>query len=165
MDDTDQWFLVALRIVQYKVLLNFWFKSVILRCGYLIEHWFVLPFLCSIYLTIQFWDSMHDQWLPYSNFSTNSSYSRVNIKPEKKNSGHFAIHHWFPREMTLEELAQNFPTDDASLPDLRSASDWSCRVGNLLQPIRGTTQIWVVTRHQYRISTVVSQMSFLQGNQ
>ena len=36
-------------------------------------------------------------------------------------------------------------------PDLGSASDWSCRVGNLIQPIRSTTQIWVVTRHQYGI--------------
>ena len=45
-------------------------------------------------------------------------------------------------------------------PDLGSASDWSCRVGNLLQPIRSTTQIWVVTRHQYGISALVSQTSF-----
>ena len=29
-------------------------------------------------------------------------------------------------------------------PDLRSASDWSRRVGNLLQPIRSTTKIWEV---------------------
>ena len=29
-------------------------------------------------------------------------------------------------------------------PDLGSASDWSCRLGNLIQPIRSTTQIWVV---------------------
>ena len=29
-------------------------------------------------------------------------------------------------------------------PDLGSASDWSCRVGILFQPIRSTTQIWVV---------------------
>ena len=35
--------------------------------------------------------------------------------------------------------------------DLGSASHWSCRVGNLLQPIRSTTQIWVVTRRQYGI--------------
>ena len=34
-------------------------------------------------------------------------------------------------------------------PDLGNASDWSCRVGNFIQPIRSTTQIWVVTRHQY----------------
>ena len=42
-------------------------------------------------------------------------------------------------------------------PDLVSASDWSCRVGNLFQPLRSTTQIWVVTRHQYGISVLVSQ--------
>ena len=30
-------------------------------------------------------------------------------------------------------------------PDLGSASDWSIRVGNLLQPNRTTPQIWVVT--------------------
>ena len=45
-------------------------------------------------------------------------------------------------------------------PDLGSASDWSCRVGNLIQPIRSTTQIWVVTRHQYGISALVPQTSF-----
>ena len=45
-------------------------------------------------------------------------------------------------------------------PDLGSASDWSSRVENLIQPIRGTTQIWVVTCHQYGISALVSQKSF-----
>ena len=45
-------------------------------------------------------------------------------------------------------------------PDQGSAFDWSCRVVNLLQPIRSTTQIWVVTRHQYGISAVLTQMSF-----
>ena len=39
-------------------------------------------------------------------------------------------------------------------PDLGSASDWSCSERNLLHPIRGTTQILVVTRHQYGISTL-----------
>ena len=38
--------------------------------------------------------------------------------------------------------------------------DWSCRVGNLVQPIRSTTQIYVVTRHQYGTSALVSQTSF-----
>ena len=40
------------------------------------------------------------------------------------------------------------------------ASDWSLRVGNLFQPLRSTTQIWVVTRHQYGISVVVSKSLF-----
>ena len=39
-------------------------------------------------------------------------------------------------------------------PDLGSASDWSCHRGNLLQPIRSTSQIWVITRHQYGISAL-----------
>ena len=30
----------------------------------------------------------------------------------------------------------------------------------MIHPIRCTTQIWVVTRHQYGISTVVAQTSF-----
>ena len=49
-------------------------------------------------------------------------------------------------------------------PDLGIASDRSSRVGNLLQPIRSTTQIWVVTRHQYGVSALVSQTSFRGKN-
>ena len=45
-------------------------------------------------------------------------------------------------------------------PDLGSVSSWSCFVENLIQPIRSTTQISVVTRHQYGISAFVSQKSF-----
>ena len=47
-------------------------------------------------------------------------------------------------------------------PDLGTASDWSGRVGNLRQPIKSTTRIWVKTRHQYgifctRFSDVISR--------
>ena len=48
-------------------------------------------------------------------------------------------------------------------PDLGSASDWVCNVGNLLQPSRSTAQIWVVTRHHYEISAIVSQTLFEVG--
>ena len=41
-------------------------------------------------------------------------------------------------------------------PGLGSDSDWSCRLGNLHQPIRSITQICVVTR----ISALISQTSF-----
>ena len=41
-------------------------------------------------------------------------------------------------------------------PDMGSA----CRLENLLQPFKSTTQIWVVTCHQYGISALVSQTSF-----
>ena len=45
-------------------------------------------------------------------------------------------------------------------PDVSSVFNWSCHVGNLLQPIRSTTQIWEVTSHQYGVFALVSQTSF-----
>ena len=41
-----------------------------------------------------------------------------------------------------------------------SAFDWPYHQGNLIQPIRNNTQIWVVTCHQYGISALISQTSF-----
>ena len=43
-------------------------------------------------------------------------------------------------------------------------SDWSCHEGNLLQPIRSTTQILVVTCHRYGISALIPQKSFCGKN-
>ena len=40
--------------------------------------------------------------------------------------------------------------------DLGSTSDWLCSVGNLIQPVRSSTQIWVVMHHPYGISVLVS---------
>ena len=45
-------------------------------------------------------------------------------------------------------------------PDLGSASDWLNKISHAARPIRITTQIWVVTRHRYGISALVSQASF-----
>ena len=44
-------------------------------------------------------------------------------------------------------------------PDLGSASDWLKQISLAAPPIRSTTKIWVVTRHQYGISVLVSQTS------
>ena len=66
----------------------------------------------------------------------------------------------FPTKWRLRNERRNSILMTRHYPDLGSASDWSCRVGNLIQPIRSTTQIWVVTRHQYGISALVSQTSF-----
>ena len=49
-------------------------------------------------------------------------------------------------------------------PDLPSASDWLKQIPYAARPIRSTTQIWVVTRHQYRIFALVSQTSFRGEN-
>ena len=45
-------------------------------------------------------------------------------------------------------------------PDLGSASYRLNHISHAARPIRSTTQIWVVTRHQYGISALVSQTSF-----
>ena len=45
-------------------------------------------------------------------------------------------------------------------PDLGSASDWLTQTSHALWPFRNTTQIWVVTLHQYGISALVFQTSF-----
>ena len=45
-------------------------------------------------------------------------------------------------------------------PDLGSDSEWLKKISHSALPIRSTNQIWVVTRHQYGISALVSQTSF-----
>ena len=45
-------------------------------------------------------------------------------------------------------------------PDLDSASDWLKQISHVVRPIKSTAQIFVVTRHQYGISALVSQTSF-----
>ena len=45
-------------------------------------------------------------------------------------------------------------------PELGSASDWLSQISYVARPIRNTTQIWVVTRHQCGISVLISQTSF-----
>ena len=76
---------------------------------------------------------------------------QVIVYPEK-NSRHFA---------TLNKC-RNSMLMTCHWPDLGRVSDWTCCAGNLLQPIRNTTQIWVVTRHQYGISALVSKTSFTE---
>ena len=44
--------------------------------------------------------------------------------------------------------------------DLGSASDWLKESSYVARPIKRTTQIWVVRRHQYGSSAFVSQTSF-----
>ena len=66
----------------------------------------------------------------------------------------------FPVKSRLRNERRNSILMTRHYPDLGNASDWLCRLGNLLQPIRSTTQIWVVTRPQYGISALVSQTSF-----
>ena len=74
--------------------------------------------------------------------------------------GYKRCHHWLPCEMTSEQWLQKFHTDDVHYPGLGIASDRLKWISLATRPIRSPTQIWVVTRHQYGISTVVAEMSF-----
>ena len=65
----------------------------------------------------------------------------------------------FPANWCLRKECRTSILMTRHYPDLGSASIWLCRLWNLLQPIRSTTQIWIVTCHQYGISVLVSQMS------
>ena len=69
------------------------------------------------------------------------------------------ITHRLRKQPTFRDAtpAQKFHTDDVSLP----WSEWYFWLVKILfQPIRSTTQIRVVTRHQYGISALVPQTSF-----
>ena len=55
----------------------------------------------------------------------------------------------FPAKWLLRNERRNSILMTRHYPNLGTASDWSCRVGNLVQPIRSTTQIWVVTRIEF----------------
>ena len=55
----------------------------------------------------------------------------------------------FPAKWRLKNESRNSILMTFHYPNLGGASDWSYREGNLFQPIRSTTQIWVVTRYQY----------------
>ena len=78
-------------------------------------------------------------------------FHRSRFPVARENKRHFATPplHGFSREMTSEKRAQKFHTDDVSL-----SKSWLCREGNLLQQIRSTAQIWIVSGHQHGIPAV-----------
>ena len=64
----------------------------------------------------------------------------------------------------LRNERRNFILMTRHYPGLGRASDWLKQVSQAVRPIGSTTQIWVVTGHQYWISALFSQTSF-RGNQ
>ena len=62
----------------------------------------------------------------------------------------------FPAEWRLRNECRNSILMTRHFSDLSRPSDWFSREGNLLQAIKSTSQIWVVTCHQYKISSLVS---------
>ena len=66
----------------------------------------------------------------------------------------------FPAKWRLRNERRNSILITRHYPDLVSASDWLKQICHAARPIRSTTQNWLVTRHQYGISALVSQTSF-----
>ena len=72
----------------------------------------------------------------------------------------------FPPKWHLRNDHRNSILMTCHYPCLGSTSDWLRQISHAARPIRSTTQIWVVTDHQYGISSLVSQTSFQSlGNQ
>ena len=65
--------------------------------------------------------------------------------------------HGFPAKRRLRNKRRNSILMMPHHPDVGSASDCLREISLTTRPIRSTTQIWVVTRHQCGISAVVSQ--------
>ena len=66
----------------------------------------------------------------------------------------------FPAKRHVRNVRRNSILMTHHYPDLGSASDWLNQISYTARPIRSNTQIWVVTRHQYGISALVSHTSF-----
>ena len=62
--------------------------------------------------------------------------------------------------MMSEKRARDSILMTRHYPDLGSGSGLLNQVSHAARPIRNTNQIWVVKRHQYGISALVSQTSF-----
>ena len=69
-------------------------------------------------------------------------------------------HHWFPLEMTSEKPGQKLHTNDVSLTRSGLCFWLVEAISYAARPIRSTTQIWVVIRHQYGISAFVAHKWF-----
>ena len=65
----------------------------------------------------------------------------------------------FPVKWPLRNEGRNSILMRRHYPVLGSASDWLNQISHAARPISSTTQIWVVTLHQYGISLLISQTS------
>ena len=66
----------------------------------------------------------------------------------------------FPTKRRLRNERRNSILMTLHYSDLSSASDWLNQISHTARPIRSTTLIWVVTRHQYGISALVRPKLF-----
>ena len=82
------------------------------------------------------------------------------LRQPEKTADIWRRYHRFPAKPRLRNGRRNSILMTRHYPDLSSASDWLNQIFHAARPIRSTTHIWVVTRHQHGISALVSQTSF-----
>ena len=105
--------------------------------------------------TRKFWNSL---WLLHFLAHLKTSFS-----PDDSLRKQLTFHNastGFPTKWPLRDECRNSILMMHHYPDLGSASDWLCHVGNLFQTIKSATQILVVTCHQWGISVLSSQTIF-----
>ena len=115
----------------------------------LLEHNFKYIYWKVINLsrTCYIWDTARANW-------------HVQLHPEKT-TDIWRRYHWFPTKWRLrKKKRRNSILMTCHYPDLGGASDWLKQISHATRPIRSTTEIWVVTPHQFGISALVSQTSF-----
>ena len=66
----------------------------------------------------------------------------------------------FPAKWRLRNDQRNSILMTRHYPDLGSASDWLKQISHAVRPIRSTTQLLVLTRYQYGISTIFLKRQF-----
>ena len=95
----------------------------------------------------------HQEWPQYNDQVLNHNSSlRKQMTFRNANNG-------FLTKWCLRNERRNSILIMCHYPDLGSASDWLKQISQAAWLIRSSTQLWVVTHHQYAISVLFSQMS------
>ena len=76
---------------------------------------------------------------------------------------HYSRHFATPPLVCLKNERRNSTLITRHYPDLGIASNWSKQNFHAARQIRSTSQIWVVTHHQYGISALVPKTLYLAG--
>ena len=92
------------------------------------------------------------------------TYYNLKYSSLRKQTTFYNATNGFSAKWRLRNERRNVILMTCHYPDLGSASDWLKQTSHALCPFRNTTQIWVVTRHQYGISALVFSDVILRGN-
>ena len=90
----------------------------------------------------------------------NYSQNKVTLRSLRKQPTFGDATTGFPAKWHLRNERRNSILMTRHYPDLGSVSYWLSQISHAVWESRSTTQIWVVTHHQYGISALLCQTSF-----